>query len=86
MLVLIAGFHVTSQKFKLLIYRPYWDFALMMYLIEQLKTYKSGKTVLRISRKLYFSNLNLGEGLCKFTSFYFLDSELYLSNGFIYLL
>ena len=29
-----------------------------------------------------FSNPNLGEGLCIFTSFHFPDSELYLLNGF----
>ena len=30
----------------------------------------------------YSSDLNLGEGLCTFTSFHFPDSGLYLSNGF----
>ena len=38
-----------------------------------------GKTFLRISRS---SDLNLGEGLCMCTSFYFPDSGLYLLNGF----
>ena len=30
----------------------------------------------------YYSDLNLGEGLCIFTFFHFPDSELYLLNGF----
>ena len=30
----------------------------------------------------YSSDLNLGEGLCIFTSFHFPDSGLYLLNGF----
>ena len=35
-----------------------------------------------ISYTEYSSGLNLGEGLCLFTSFYFPDSWLYLLNGF----
>ena len=30
----------------------------------------------------YYSDLNLGEGLCIFTFFHFPDSELYLLKGF----
>ena len=30
----------------------------------------------------YSFDLNIGEGLCTFTSFHFLDSGLYLTNGF----
>ena len=41
-----------------------------------------GKTFLRISYTKYSSDLNLGEGLCIFTSFHFPDSGLYLLNGF----
>ena len=43
-----------------------------------------GKTFLPISRSYtkYSSDLNLGEGLCIFTSFHFPDSGLYLLNGF----
>ena len=35
-----------------------------------------------ISYTKYSSDLNLGEGLCIFTSFHFPDSGLYLLNGF----
>ena len=35
-----------------------------------------------ISYTKYSSDLNLGEGLCICTSFYFPDSGLYLLNGF----
>ena len=46
-----------------------------------------GKTFLRVSRiRLYSSDLNLGEGLCIFTSFHFQDSGLYLLNGFDFIL
>ena len=46
-----------------------------------------GKTFLRVSRiRLYSSHLNLGEGLCIFTSFHFQDSGLYLFNGFDFIL
>ena len=43
-----------------------------------------GKTFLRIyiSYAKYFSDLNLGEGLCICASFHFPDSELYLLDGF----
>ena len=43
-----------------------------------------GQTFLRISRirNLPLIDLNLGEGLCIFTSFHFPDSGLYLLNGF----
>ena len=39
-----------------------------------------GKTSLQITK--YSSHLNLGEGLCIFTSFHFPNSGLYLLNGF----
>ena len=35
-----------------------------------------------ISYTKYSSGLNLGEGLCIFTSLYFPDSGIYLLNGF----
>ena len=41
------------------------------------------KTFLRIPRiRNITSDLNLGEGLCIFTSFHFPDSGLYLLDGF----
>ena len=43
--VVIADFPMTSLKFKLQNYRSDLDFTLMMYLIEQLKTYKSGENI-----------------------------------------
>ena len=49
-----------------------------------------GKSFLRTSRPISYTNnsfdLNLGEGLCTFSSFHFLDSGLYLSNGFEFIL
>ena len=55
----------------------------MMYLIEQLKTYKSGENISPdISETKYIFDQNLGEGLCIFTSFYFPESGLYLIEQF----
>ena len=45
--------------------------------------YKFGQNISSdISYTKYSSDLNLGEGLCICTSFYFPDSGLYLLNGF----
>ena len=45
--------------------------------------YKFGQNISwDISYTKYSSDLNLGEGLCICTSFYFPDSGLYLLNGF----
>ena len=45
--------------------------------------YKSGWNISSdISYTKYSSDLNLGEGLCIFTSFHFPDSGFYLLNGF----
>ena len=49
----------------------------------QISMINLGKTFFTdISYTKYSFDLNLGEGLCICTSFYFLDSGLYLLNGF----
>ena len=80
MLVVIAGFPMTSLKFKSQNYRSDWDFTLMMYLIEQLKTRHTNlvKTFLQISRK---RNISLTKILARV--FAYLPPFIFQSLDFI---
>ena len=79
-LVVIADFPMTSLKFKLQNYRSDWDFTLMMYLIEQLKTRHTNlvKTFLQISRK---RNISLTKILARV--FAYLPPFIFQSLDFI---
>ena len=68
----IVGFHMTSLKFE-----PIWMGTNMASIQTSISNIPSD-----ISYMKYSSDLNLGEGLCIFTSFHFADSVLWNSLDF----